>query len=103
VKTSQPDRILTLLRQRGSAGVHSFEFYEMGMPRGAAVIHALKKRGHVIDRRDEPYKGDANGCRYFLARDADEPRAESAPVVEASGLFGAEPKATRNPYDYEAA
>jgi hypothetical protein len=66
---SQKDRILRLLEERGDRGVHSFEFYEMRMPRGAAAIHALKKEGHPIEAEHQTYKGESEGVRYFLRSD----------------------------------
>jgi len=63
---TQHDRILQLLTDRGEQGVHSFEFYEMRMPRAAAVVCALKKEGHAIEAVRETYKGEAQGVRYFL-------------------------------------
>lgn len=67
---SQRDRILEMLEDAGERGVHSFEFYEQRMPRGAAVIHELKKEGHLIEARPERYQGDAQGVRYFLRSDS---------------------------------
>lgn len=63
---SQRDRILEMLEHAGERGVHSFEFYEQRMPRGAAAICDLRKEGHLIESRPERYKGDAQGVRYIL-------------------------------------
>jgi hypothetical protein len=63
---SQKSRILRLLEERGDKGLHSFEFYEMRMPRGAAAICDLRKEGHAIEGVDEPFRGEAGGKRYFL-------------------------------------
>lgn len=63
---SQHDRILEMLENAGERGVHSFEFYEQRMPRGAAVICELRKEGHLIESRPERYKGQAQGVRYIL-------------------------------------
>lgn len=63
---SQRDRILEMLEQAGEKGVHSFEFYEQRMPRGAAVICDLRKEGYPIESVNEKYNGDAQGVRYFL-------------------------------------
>jgi hypothetical protein len=63
---SQHDRILQWLEERGQQGVHSFEFYEARMPRGAAVIDVLKKEGHAITAERERFRGEANGVRYVL-------------------------------------
>lgn len=85
---SQRERILTLLRERGGTGVHSFEFYELRMPRGAAVIHALRKDGLDITSRHERYCGEADGVRYVLRA----PGPNRPMVAPASpGLFAAEP------------
>lgn len=45
---TQKERVLKLLRERGSRGVRSFEFYEMRIPRGAARINDLKEEGYKI-------------------------------------------------------
>jgi len=66
---SQKTTILRLLEERGDKGVHSFEFYEMRMPRGAAAIHALKKEGHPIEAEHEARADGAEGVRYFLRSD----------------------------------
>ncbi|HEX5591995.1 MAG TPA: helix-turn-helix domain-containing protein [Solirubrobacterales bacterium] len=66
---SQKQKILRLLQERGERGVHSFEFYEMRMPRGAAAICDLRKEGHNIDGVDETFRGEAGGKRYFLRSD----------------------------------
>jgi hypothetical protein len=63
---SQRDRILQWLEERGPRGVHSFEFYEARMPRGAAAIDVLRKEGHVIESLNERYQGEAKGVRYVL-------------------------------------
>lgn len=66
---SQKTTILRLLEERGETGVHSFEFYEMRMPRGAAAICALKKEGHAIEAVPEQHGSEAQGVRYFLRDD----------------------------------
>lgn len=66
---TQKTKILQLLEERGDQGVHSFEFYEMRMPRGAAAIHSLKREGHAIESVHETYKDQAEGVRYFLRTD----------------------------------
>lgn len=50
---SQKDKILELLRERGMRGVHSYEGYQMFMPRIAAVINILKKEGHNITAKPD--------------------------------------------------
>lgn len=63
---TQHARILQWLEERGPQGVHSFEFYEAHMPRGAAVIDVLRKEGHSIESKRERFHGEANGVRYVL-------------------------------------
>ena len=63
---TQHDRVLEMLTERGEQGVHSFEFYELRMPRAAAVVCALKKEGHPIESVPEKYRGEAKGVRYYL-------------------------------------
>jgi hypothetical protein len=66
---SQKTKILRLLEERGDRGVHSFEFYEMRMPRGASAICDLRKEGHPIEGEEAPFHGEAGGKRYFLRSD----------------------------------
>lgn len=63
---TQHDRILRWLKERGENGVHSFELVEAHMPRGAAVVCALRKEGYEIEAVREPYLGNARGVRYIL-------------------------------------
>lgn len=68
---SQPDRVLRWLRDRGSRGIHSFEFFKpdpyggLPMPRGADAIHRLKKAGVEIEAIDDP-RGRSHGVTYVL-------------------------------------
>lgn len=55
-----------MLRDAGPRGVHSFRFYEERMPRGAAVIHALKRDGFEIESTPETLHNGAKGTRYVL-------------------------------------
>lgn len=105
MKTSQRERILSWLRERGNRGVHSFELVEAHMPRGADAILRLRRAGYEIESRRESFRGEAKGVRYVLVREPDGSAPSApAPVIEASGLFGSSPKTTtRNPYEYEAA
>jgi hypothetical protein len=66
---SQKSTILKLLQDRGELGVHSFEFYAMRMPRGAAAICDLKKEGQPIESVPERTPDGAEGVRYFLRSD----------------------------------
>ena len=60
-------KILRLLQEAGSAGVHSFDIVRsVGTIRGAARINDLKKKGYKIISKGEK-QGNAIGCRYFLA------------------------------------
>lgn len=56
---TQKEKILHKLQERGSRGVHSFEFYEMYIPRFAARIKELRNEGHNIESINEK-----KGCRY---------------------------------------
>lgn len=84
---SQKATILRMLEDRGELGVHSFEFYERRMPRGAAVIHTLKKEGHAIESEHETYRGESEGVRYFLRSDQ----------LVGAGVSASSPQP--NPYD----
>lgn len=82
---TQRERVLSMLRAAGPAGVHSFTFYEERMPRAAAVIHTLRGEGFDITSTTETLSGDAKGVRYRL-REA--PLVRAVPVaVEDSPLF----------------
>lgn len=82
---SQRARILKWLEERGSDGVHSFELIEAHMPRGAAVICALKKEGYAIESERQPFHGEANGVRYFLLSAELFPAADREPELVAAG------------------
>ena len=58
--------VLRILKEAGEDGVHSFEFYEAGMPRAAARIGELRDAGYTITSTHERYRGDAEGVRYRL-------------------------------------
>lgn len=69
MKKSQKEIVLELLQQRGDKGVHSYEGYQMYIPRIAAVILILKKEGYNIftkpdDGRFAPH--GKNGVIYIL-------------------------------------
>lgn len=69
MKKSQKQVVLDLLRKRGDRGVHSYEGYQMYIPRIAAVINTLKKEGYNIftkpdDGRFAPH--GKNGVIYIL-------------------------------------
>ena len=88
---TQKASILRLLEERGEKGVHSFEFYEMRMPRGAAAICALKKEGHAIEAVPEQLANEAQGVRYFLRNDQ--------LVGAASGPAPSRGSSASSPYD----
>jgi hypothetical protein len=67
---SQKDRVLEMLRQAGTRGVHSFEFYEARLPRAAARILELRAEGHKIAAVRELFRGESNGVRYRLVENA---------------------------------
>jgi hypothetical protein len=92
-----------MLEDAGSAGVHSFEFYEARMPRGAAVIHALKAEGFRIDADREAYRGESHGVRYRLRGYPPEHPKASLPPAEPTSLFPGQTTTTVNPYDAERA
>ena len=56
---TQRERVLRILKEAGEDGVHSFEFYEAGMPRAAARIGELRDAGYTITSTHERYRGDA--------------------------------------------
>lgn len=113
--STQRDRVIKMLEDSGSTGVHSFEFYAAHMPRAAATIHALKKKDGVdIVSTPEPAPSGSPGCRYRLARFPAPPRRpahraqpapprpaapapQPAPAV-APSLFGPAWADTSNPY-----
>jgi hypothetical protein len=86
---TQHDKILRLLEERGDQGVHSFELYEMRMPRGAAVIHTLKKEGHSIEAEPETYRGEAKGVRYILRGEELFSRPDAQPAAESTSSSSA--------------
>jgi hypothetical protein len=92
---SQKDKILKLLRERGSHGVHSFEFYELRMPRGADAIYRLRKLGYSIEGKDCPFRGEAGGTRYTLVEhgsgDVENSRAVTGENVGIEGKGNAGP------------
>lgn len=59
-RPTQRERVLAMLKQAGSRGVTSNEFYAAHMPRFAARIHELIHDGHGIWSRRE-----GNGKRYW--------------------------------------
>lgn len=81
---TQRERILSMLRDAGTRGVHSFELFEARMPRAAATVHTLRRDGYTITSTPETLHGDAKGVRYVLRERAPQPRPAA---VEASGLF----------------
>jgi hypothetical protein len=90
---TQKTRILKLLEERGERGVHSFEFYEMRMPRGASAICELRKEGFAIEGEDAPFHGEAGGKHYVLRSD------ELVPVGGGDALpRGASQSSPYNPY-----
>lgn len=88
---TQRDRILSMLRAAGPAGVHSFVFFEERMPRAAAVVHTLRREGFEIESRPARHRGEAQGVLYVLR--------EPAPTTPRSdaGLFAA--AGARSAYD----
>jgi hypothetical protein len=82
---SQRAKILQLLERRGEQGVHSFEFYEMHMPRAAAVICQLRKEGYAIESERETFHGESQGVRYFLRATELVPGAAEPELVAAGG------------------
>jgi hypothetical protein len=92
---TQRQRILELLNERGPRGLHSFELYAKGMPRGAAVIDVLRKEGYDIGSTAERFHGGAKGVRYTL-RDAQPVLA--AESSEAEALFTPTPA---NAYQFD--
>lgn len=60
------DKTLSILQQRGTRGIHSFELNHLvGTTRSAARIKDLKDLGYTISSIPEKY-GDAIGVRYSL-------------------------------------
>jgi Helix-turn-helix domain len=82
---SQRDRILKWLEERGRYGVHSFEMVEAGMPRGAAVVCALKKSGYLITATTEKFRGQSKGVRYTLVGSKSGGGGASSDAAVASG------------------
>jgi hypothetical protein len=74
-RVTQRQRIERLLMDRGPIGVHSFEMFQAGWPRAAAVVHRLRAAGWLIEARQER-RGAAKGVRYIL---------RSHPAQRASG------------------
>lgn len=76
---SQADNVLSVLRARGHAGVHTFELRGLFIGNPSQRIADLEARGHVIRHSaKERLHGKALGVRYTLVVDAEAP----VPVVE---------------------
>jgi hypothetical protein len=63
---TQRQRIEALLVDRGLRGVASFELYQLGMPRGAAVVDRLRKSGWAVETHRERHRSGSQGVRYVL-------------------------------------
>lgn len=61
MKKSQEKKILELLQKAGERGVHSFDLYQMYMPRFAVRINELRNKGYKIESKRE-----GNGVVYIL-------------------------------------
>ena len=66
---TQCERVLEELRRAGSRGVCSLTFIQNFMPRGAARIDDLKRRGFVISSEQCDDEGHHKYCRYVLVVD----------------------------------
>lgn len=95
---TQRERILSMLEEAGTRGVHSFTLVAEHMPRGAAVICQLRKEGYEISSVSEPLNGNARGVRYRLNGSTG-----VLPPPDISSLFGRPSSRPMNPYESEAA
>jgi hypothetical protein len=82
---TQKSRVLKMLKDAGSEGVRSDEFYREFLGRGVARIYDLRRDGHnITDEREGKYK------RYKLVgvgagQGSDLPQAELDQKVSANG------------------
>lgn len=71
---TQDDIVLTVLRQRGERGLHTFEIRGLYIGNPSQRIAKLEARGHVIEHgpRERLY-GKHQGTRYWLRKDVERP------------------------------
>lgn len=94
---NQRQRVERLLLERGRHGVHSFELFELGMPRAAVIVDRLRKAGWLIDSSREKRHGGSVGVRYVLRTQPVVSAPSGAETHKPPGaLFGSAPAASRH-------
>jgi hypothetical protein len=117
---TQRDRVAHMLRAAGSRGVHTHELRAAYIANPSERIRELQDCGWVIEHTRERLHGTAFGTRYVKVFEPDvddgrggdsragvtslSPATSPAPavVVSTGQLFDREPRAPRNPYEYES-